>query len=298
MTCYQRWVFGYGPDRDWAPAPAPTEPPRPASAVAPERLRPWVKQAPRLSSQICISLARLSETIGEHAVRISCRQYTLLNEPCVMVHVGRGKIAPKPEVRYLVSSRQVRDAAGGQDLFVLRRYRVHDDGGLGVGISVLDEGSNPPRDGVDTVDTGISKRCGCHSNAPTQGIHHIPHLVALRPGRFAILVALDDGDDDVDATLWPPVGDNGATESSLEVNAEVTLARVAKVTAPLFGCERRVLDVGRQDDVRREGRRSRKRPWPVNGAAEFEPRNSRLRRSLNLQISRSRGRGSHTSFEI
>ncbi len=36
------------------------------------------------------------------------------------------------------------------------------------------------------------------------------------------------------------------------MNAKITLAGVAEIATPLLRCKRRVLDVGRQDDVRGE----------------------------------------------
>lgn len=135
---------------------------------------------------------------------------------------------------------------------MLGRDGVDNDAGVGVTTGVLNESCDTSCDSVDAVNASIGKRSRCDGDAAAEGSHHVPNLIALGPGCFPVLVALDDRDDDVNTALRPPIGNDGAAESSLKVSSEVSLARVAEIATSFVCCKRGILDMCRQDDVRRE----------------------------------------------
>ncbi|CCF43764.1 hypothetical protein CH063_13368 [Colletotrichum higginsianum] len=92
---------------------------------------------------------------------------------------------------------------------------------------------------------GVIRKSGCgNGDAPTENVHHIPFLVALKMRGFSLLITFDDGNNNINATLGPSVSDDDSTKSRVKVDADVPFTRVAKIAAALTRSERSVFDVG------------------------------------------------------
>lgn len=106
----------------------------------------------------------------------------------------------------------------------------------------------------------------------------------------AVVFRLDNSERDIQATLGPALGDDGAAQGGLEVNAQIALAGVADVALAPAGCERRILDMGGEDKVGRECGRPREGLGAMHGAGQLQSGRGRDQRFGVGAGSRERGR--------
>lgn len=122
---------------------------------------------------------------------------------------------------------------------------VDDNGGLRLPTLVVarDEGCDSSRDCVHAINPSVREGSRRNSDTAAEDVHHVPRLPSLGLGSLPVLVAFDDGYDDVDTALGPSVGNDGATECCLEVDAKIPLCRISQIPTPLPCCEGCELDM-------------------------------------------------------